>query len=280
MIVPAEIRALPRIVAWVYERRGGRRTKVPVQAVDPERRAAVDRPATWATWEAAMAAYRAGRVDGPGVVLGDGLVGVDLDHCRDPKTGKADPAAVRIVRLLDSYTEVSPSGTGVHVLLRGALPPGGRRKGMVEMYADGRFFTLTGRHVTWAPTTVNERTAALAQVHREVFGTGVRVVPGPPPRAAGPVVPEGDVVTRARAAKNGAKFSALWDATDGTHGSRSEGDLALCGILAWWCDYDPARVDALFRQSGRMRPKWDQSAGAGRTYGERTVALACIRGTR
>lgn len=68
---------------------------------------------------------------------------------------------------LDSYTEVSPSGTGLHVLLEGSVPSGGHRKNGVEMYDGGRFFTMTGRHVEGTPQTVEERRDAVRSVHEE-----------------------------------------------------------------------------------------------------------------
>src|SRR5206468_7814503 len=106
----------------------------------------------------AVAAYEDGKADGVGIVLGDGLVGVDLDHCRDPETGAIAPWAQTVIATLDSYTEVSPSGTGLHVLLHGESAISGRRKGPIEMYADGRYFTVTGQHLAGTPTTIETRT--------------------------------------------------------------------------------------------------------------------------
>jgi putative DNA primase/helicase len=60
-------------------------------------------------------------------------VGIDLDGCRDPQTGVIEPWALEVVRLLDSYTEVSPSGRGLHIWVRGFLPEGGNRRGQVEI---------------------------------------------------------------------------------------------------------------------------------------------------
>src|SRR5687767_4935391 len=97
--------------------RDGKPTKVPYQAHRPACKAAVNAPETWAPFAAAVAAFEDGKADGVGVVLGDGLVGVDLDACRDEQTGVITPEAQTIITDLDSYTEVSPSGTGVHILL-------------------------------------------------------------------------------------------------------------------------------------------------------------------
>jgi len=82
---------------------------------------------------------------------------VDLDKCRDPQTGIVQPWALEAIKMLDSYTELSPSKTGFHILLNGALPEGGNRKGPVEVYTKGRYFTITGDHVAGTPTTINQR---------------------------------------------------------------------------------------------------------------------------
>lgn len=120
--LPVDIRDSARAVVWNRETRNGKLTKVPYQAHHPGLKAAVNNPGTWAPFADAVAAYEDGKADGAGVVLGDGLVGVDLDGCRDPETGAIAPWAQSIIDALNSYTEISPSGTGVHILLRGSLP--------------------------------------------------------------------------------------------------------------------------------------------------------------
>ena len=73
---------------------------------------------------------------------GDPFAGVDLDKCRDPQTGELEGWAKKIVRGLDGYAEASPSGTGVHVIVRAKAP--NRRRGRIEAYSSERFFTVTG----------------------------------------------------------------------------------------------------------------------------------------
>jgi primase-polymerase (primpol)-like protein len=238
----------------------------------PTAHAAVDAPATWGRFSDVVAVMYAGSATGVGVVLGAGLVGVDLDHVRAERFGLVDDAAMAIVRALDSYTEVSPSGTGVHVLAWGSLPPGGRRRGSLEMYDGGRFFTVTGRHVVGTPWTVEPRSEALAAVHARYIG--VPAAPPLPPVASAPrCVTDGDLLARGHAARNGGKFAALWRGDTSDYPSHSEADLALCAMLAFWTGGDAARVDGLFRASGLMRPKWDAPRG-GQTYGAETIASA------
>jgi primase-polymerase (primpol)-like protein len=75
---------------------------------------------TWASFHEAMERYGQGQLDGIGRVVTEHneLVGVDLDHCRDPETGAIAKWAMTIVRALDSYTEVSPSGRGLRLWLK------------------------------------------------------------------------------------------------------------------------------------------------------------------
>jgi primase-polymerase (primpol)-like protein len=76
------------------------------------------------------------------------------------------------------------------------------------------------------------------------------------------------------AARNGPKFTALWRGDLDGYASASEGDLALCAILAFWTHNDASRIDRLFRASRRMRAKWDERRGDATTYGQCTIARA------
>src|ERR1039457_4494756 len=68
-----------------------------------------------------------------------------------------------------------------------------------------------------------------------------------------------DLLERARAAANGAKFARLWAGDTSEHGGdASAADLALASMLAYWCEGDLGQMDRLFRRSGLMRPKWDE----------------------
>src|SRR5205814_8361946 len=124
--------------------------------------------------------------------------------------------------------------------------PGGRRKGCVEMYAEGRYFTVTGVHVAGTPTTIAERTASLAALHTRIFGSNGNGRHEVPARTARTV--DGDdvrLIERARAARNGTKFDALWRGDFSAYRSQSEADLALATLLAYWTNGDAARVDRL-----------------------------------
>ncbi|MBX5493898.1 MAG: hypothetical protein IRZ15_01055 [Bryobacteraceae bacterium] len=270
----------PRWVCWRYETRNGKPTKVPIQPNGQPAKS--NDPSTWTSFEVCLAASRRYASLGIGCMLGDGIVGVDLDHARDPESGALQQWAQEIIDELNSYTEVSPSGTGVHILCRGELPPGRRRKGHVEMYSEGRFFTVTGQRLN--DRDVEDRTAELAALHARIFGisvdgrrnghsarrNGASAVPG-----AAADVGDQELIQRASEAKDGAKFARLWAGQwEGEYSSQSEADLALCNLLAFWTGGDSGRIDRLFRQSGLMREKWNRD-----DYRQATITAA-LEGVR
>jgi putative DNA primase/helicase len=132
----------------------------------------VTKPETWTGYQDALRACEEQGYGGIGFVFTskDDLCGVDIDGCLDPETGEMEGWAQEVVEELDSYTEVSPSGTGVHVLVRAELPEGRNRKGRFEAYDRGRYFTMTGRHLEGTPRTIEGRQEELESVLQCVFG--------------------------------------------------------------------------------------------------------------
>jgi putative DNA primase/helicase len=261
--IPADLRALDRWVAWRWLERNGKPTKVPY---DPRTgaQAASDDPATWSPFDVALRYLERARCDGIGFVFTarDPYAGIDLDKCRDPETGAIEPWALAIVQRLVSYTEITPSGSGLHVIAKAKLPPGRRRKGGLEMYDSGRFFTMTGHHLEGTPGTIEDCAAELTGLHAEVFCTARPSEPAArggtlPGWSAG--LPDAELIEKAKRSVNGARFSALWDGDTSGYGSPSEADAALCAMLAFWTGPDEERIDRLFRQSGLYREKWERA---------------------
>lgn len=232
-------------------------------------------PATLGTLEAAQAAASRYGLRGVGVLLGQGLCGIDIDHCRDPSTGSLSEMAAQIIDQMQTYTEASPSGTGVHLLFWGKKPDGPCRKSSIglEMYDGGRYFTVTGNALNRCP--IEERTAACAAIHAQYLAKPE------PPRVPAPAAvwktvdrPDEELIQTACAAKDGERFAALyagdWQAYYNSH---SEADLSFANLLAFWFGADLQRMDRVFRSSGLMRPKWDQRRGA-KTYGRATLERA------
>ena len=273
--IPADLRSHDQWVLWQAEERDGRWTK-PLHQPDGTYASSTD-SSTWSTFEEAKAAYQTGGFDGIGFVFSadDPFFGLDLDHVRDPKTGKIDPVALERVRAFASYTEISPSGTGLHVIGRGSLPGRRRKKGYTEIYDAGRYFTITGHLLAGSPTAVND-VAKLADLYAEIFPSDERHS-APATNGSEPSVSLSDIdlIDKARGARNGDKFARLWsgDWEGAGYPSQSEADSALCFHLGWWSGRDAAATDRLFRQSGLFRAKWDSPRGES-TYGQDTVAGA------
>ena len=142
--IPEELRRRPQWLVWKLEERNGKPTKVPYIAGGVGKASSTDSE-TWRTFDEAVAALKTGRYDGIGFVFstGDPYAGADLDDCRNPETGELEEWAVKIVQDLDGYAEVSPSGKGVHIIVRGKAP--NRKRGKVEAYSSERYFTVTGQ---------------------------------------------------------------------------------------------------------------------------------------
>jgi putative DNA primase/helicase len=141
--IPEELRARPQWVVWKAV--GDKPDKVPYSARTGRRASSTDL-LTWSTFQEALEAYENGGYDGVGFVFSsaDPYTGIDLDDCVDGD-GEIAGWALEIVRYFDSYTELSATGTGLHVIVRGEIP--NRRKGDVEVYSSKRYFTVTGHVV-------------------------------------------------------------------------------------------------------------------------------------
>jgi putative DNA primase/helicase len=147
--IPERLTERPQWVDWRLEERGHKTTKVPYTPGTLRRASSTDLM-TWRTFSEALAAYEAGEppYDGIGFVFcsADPFVGIDLDGCRDRETGAVEGWAGEIIdSVREGYVEVSPSGTGIHVVVEGTVRGGGMRKGKLEMYGRDRFFTISGR---------------------------------------------------------------------------------------------------------------------------------------
>jgi len=286
--VPASMRNRPQWVCWRCEKRKGKQTKVPLNAKTGRRASATDSE-TWATFDEALAAWRdSDDVEGVGFVFSaaDPFCGVDLDDCIDPATGDIEPWAQDILKSLDSYAEVSPSGKGAKIFLR-ARKPGNRCRraycsGEVEIYGQGRFFTVTAQRMSMCSAEVEDRQEELDAVYTEVFGSAEPDISqlaeaeqdeATPGSTAQALSDEQIIEKASNSRKSGDKFRALWGGKWNDYfNSASEADSSVVFSIAFYTK-DGEQIDRLFRQSKLMRPKWDERRG-GETYGERTIRKA------
>ena len=296
-LIPAELREHAHWVLWRHEQRNGKGTKVPLVARPPKDRgtasgmqrrfpASTTNPGTWRTFEETTTAWRAseGFFDGIGFVFTNTpFAGVDFDDCIDD-AGELHPVVARYVALLDSYTEVSPSGSGLHVIIRANVPSGADKKtnrtpwgGSFECYSEGRYFTMTGRtHET--ARTIGDRQEQLEQIRDAIWPAQPAPVRSPSLNGRAHL-DDRELLEKMFAATNGASIAALYHGdTSGHADDDSSADLALCNHLAFWTAGDANRIDSMFRGSGLMRAKWDERRGAS-TYGQRTINKALAGAT-
>src|SRR5262249_33648003 len=141
--------------------RDGKKTKPPINPKTGNYADSTD-PQTWADFEVALQSAESRRLSGIGYVFAGDVMGVDLDHCRNGETGEIAPWAQEIIKALRSYSEISPSEDGVHVLIRASMPENAKhvramQSGKIEMYDRARFFTVTGNHLPWTPLSIENR---------------------------------------------------------------------------------------------------------------------------
>ncbi len=260
--LPEELKKRPQWVAWRYS---GRK-KEPINPRTGRNASATD-PKTWASFDEAVA-HAADGPDGVGfaVSLDDPFCFVDLDDCI--VNGEVEPWAFRIVERFDSYTEISPSGKGLKIWIRGTKP-GDRCRGAigtggVEMYDSNHYSTVTGRVFRERP--VGECQTALEEFYWEMFPR----VPEVPDKACRAtleenVLPDEELLKKARSNKRtGAEFKNLYDfGSTAGYPSPSEADAALFKMLAFWTGGDLEQMERLARRSALMRPKWDERRAGG-----------------
>ena len=271
--IPEELRELRQWVVFRLEpSEDGKPTKRPYQARSTRNLASSTNAATWGTYEEACDAVgRDKSLSGIGFVFtpADPYMGIDLDHC--VVDGKVSKAAQRIIDSLKSYAEYSPSGDGVHVIVKGRVPRG-RKNSKLEMYSSGRYFTMTGKRI--GPQNIYERQEEVDALYREHF-PDEQEESAPLPVQPVPLE-DRELLERAFGWPSmGHKLRALYvDGSTKEYGhDESAADLALANYLAFLCGRDIQRMDRLFRASALYRKKWDENRGE-HTYGYMTLKKA------
>jgi hypothetical protein len=201
--IPETLKSQPHWIMWRLESRNGQTTKLPFRIDGTAAKS--NTPETWTTFDEVFEAYVFGkRFSGIGFVFADGggLCGIDLDGCRDPESGQVATWARDVIREFDTYTEVSPSGSGVKLFVLAKCPfdtgknkkldgvegRGGKDAG-VEVYDKGRYFAVTGERLSGLPSEPQKRQDVLNRYCQKWF-------PVAPPVVS--VSSESDVVQRAR----------------------------------------------------------------------------------
>ena len=251
--IPQELQELPQWVNWRAEIRDGKATKIPVNPQTLSN-AQSNNPKTWTSFQTALHNIDAENIKGCGFVVteSDPNCGLDFDNCIDSNTGVIEPWALRLIEKIGSYSEVSPSGTGIRIFVKAKLPEGMRKKGRIEIYDSGRFFTVTGNALNGS----REVKEWNGQELHEIISEEARDL---------------EIIDKASSAKNGEKFKSLYQGDWAGYPSQSEADMALVSHLFFYTN-DKEWTEKLFRKSGLFRDKWDEKHFAdGRTYGQKII---------
>ena len=259
--IPEELKKVDQWVCWVGA------DKIPKNPASGKN-AQSNNSNTWGTFKQAVKACETYGFDGIGFMFANGYFGVDLDHCLD-NVDFCD----EFVETLESYAEISKSGSGIHIICKGKLPDGARRRGNVEMYQSGRYFICTGNLYNQKFNKVRDCTESIKVLYSKYLPADV---PKVEKRKCEPVdLEDEEIIDKARNCKSGYVFNILYSGSwQGLYASQSEADLALCNQLAFWTGRNETQMDRIFRSSGLMRDKWDKKRGA-KTYGEITIGKAC-----
>lgn len=276
--IPYELKELDHWCCFKIEKvDNGRFTKRPYNPNTNEMAKSNDET-TWVSFE--DAASQSLNYDGIGFFFKAPYVGIDLDkveneieeYLEQPDT---DNIIGEFINVLETYAEISPSGTGIHLITKGELPPRGRRRGNVEIYDTGRFFTMTGKHIGGYNGISEDEYGQLNFLHNKyIAGHEKETKKLNTTTGFGNDLSVENIIDIAKKSKNGLRFTTLYEGDwSQFYDSQSEADMALANDLAFWTARDPQKMDEIFRKSNLYRDKWDEERGD-YTYGDMTITRA------
>lgn len=267
-LIPKELKQLKQWTCW--GKAGEKIKKKPFNPITGNGASSTD-SSQWVDFKTAIDGVNRGGYEGIGIFFANGLMGIDLDHVIE--NNNLSEEAKHIVNIVDSYSEISQSGTGVHILCFGKKPSNEKCKNGkgFEMYDKDRYFALTG-DVLAKKYEIKERTNQVEVIYNYYFkpyeeekekAIETRSIQSK-------FIPYDDTIEMMFNSKIGNKIRNLWNGNLTEYeNDQSRGDLALCSYLAWFTNGDFQKIDELFQQSGLMREKWNRE-----DYKQRTIAKA------
>ena len=253
-MIPIELQEKAEWCVWKRELRGGNPTKVPYNPNTGER-AEANNPETFGLFPVADELFRIdGEYDGVGIRVSNGFSAIDIDHC--VTDGELSDIAKDICEMINSYTEMSPSKTGLRIIVKGEDLAYDRSKyylknpnNGVEFYVSGmtnRFMTITGNTIVQLPVrsvTASDLTSFLDKYMRKN-------------KSKPEALTDEQIITKA---DQNERFRALFSGDMSAYNNdHSSADLALCNILAFWTGKDKSAMDRIFRRSALYRDKWER----------------------
>lgn len=283
--IPLELKNQPNWVVWKWllDNDGNEIVwkKIPFQPHNPEKQAAATRENEWANFEDAYRVYLQGDWAGIWFSLNKLYVGIDFDHVIDTNTDRINIIREAIQKL-NSFTEVSPSGTGLHCLVKGILVQGFGNKNKdndFEIYKDARFLSVTGHILPYSTThTIEERQDEINWFHTTYFKQ--KPVFKPIESNGKASFTDNQIFDKLCNSRQSDKFRKLWngdysDFQDTTgKPDESSADHAFCCMIAFYSS-DPAQIMSMVKKSGLMRDKWERQDYASRTINH---AMASTKG--
>ena len=286
--IPKELTKLKQWCVFKIQpprKEGQHKGKIPINPITGKGASSND-STTWCSFETASNALKQNNnYDGVGFFFNNDYIGIDIDDIPEEiekfKHNPTNPNSLIYWLnglIAHSYLEVSQSGKGIHAIVKGKYPFDTNRRGSYEIYGKERFFALTGNILN----TQKEIKLISKKNLRELYISTVGKKQNNTPVETRNSIPTGnnlsidEIINKMCASSNGVKIKHLMNG-EYDYTSQSEADIALCDYLAFWTNKDAEKMDAIFRQTKLMRPKWDKKDGAS-TYGQRTIDKA-ITGT-
>lgn len=269
--IPKELKDMGKFCLYKLKEVNGRKTKVPFQIDGRMAKSNDEKSFSDFKTVASFTGY-----DGIGMYIGNGYSAIDIDHCVDD--GIINDMALDIINLMNSYTEYSPSGTGIRIIFKignydydkSKYYINNQKRGL-EVYVAGatnKYVSLTGNYI--CNPLIGERTNELNQLLEKYMLRDTQVIMSDnKQKSNNQLLNDDQVIEKAMQASNGDKFKNLWSGIIPSEKSQSEADLSLCLHLAFWTNSNAEQIDRLFRKSGLMRDKWNRE-----DYRETTISKA------
>lgn len=268
--IPQVLKEINNWVGYKKLQSDGKDKKIPVNPNTGEN-AKVNQPNTWGTYEEAVNSVGQYNLNGIGFVFtqSSGYIGIDIDNCIDGK-GEYSDNAQSIISLLNSYSEKSVSGRGIHIIIKGKIPNSiNNRAEGIEIYDNLRYFVFTGDIVS-KTNVIEERDYEVNLIHNR-YNNIKKTTSGINIQEQKDVCNKGIVLDG-----NNIKLERLYEGDISEYNDdHSRADLALAYQLADYTNNNPALIDALFRSSSLFREKWDEKHYSnGDTYGQAVINKA------
>lgn len=277
--IPEELKELKQWCCFKLQLREDKMTKIPVSAYNGSPAKSNDEN-TWSDFETALEAIEKFNLDGLGFFFKAPYFGIDIDGVKEEierfhNDDHDNNIVSEFIDMMCSYSEISVSGTGIHIIAKGELPDGARRRGNIEMYDSGRFFVMTGNPIGTYTRVEEDEFNKVNYLHNKyLHKQKVPATRNEMKESKGTSFTEEELINIALKSKIGGRFQVFMEGGwEQFYNSQSEADMAFANDLSFWTNCDYTMMDSIFRRSSLMRDKWDRTQNSS-TYGDKTLRKA------